>query len=145
MLPGNCGVGKTWMMELFQRNQRQVYHLVNAKFIADNYEQNGEDKPNYEDKVKNAYNDANVFFQPYAGLCIDDIGTEDIKNFYGNRKNVIGDLIEKRYAKGNTGVFLHATTNLTADQLSEFYGSRVGSRMREIFNFIELPGGDRRT
>jgi len=68
------------------------------------------------------------------GMCIDDLGTEDIKNHYGNKKNVIGDLIELKYAKKTTGIYLHGTTNLTAEQLKDFYGSRVTSRMREIFN-----------
>ena len=91
----------------------------------------------------------------YAGLCLDDIGTEDVKVNYGNRKSVIGDIIEQRYSiiekledpdniKNNCGDLLHATTNLSSPQLVEYYGGRVTSRMREIFNFIELPGNDRR-
>lgn len=145
MLAGNFGTGKTWLMKLFQKNQRQVYHLKNAKEIADDFEVDGEEAMNtYLNKIKNAFNDKSVFYQPFSGLCIDDLGTEDVKVHFGNRKNVLGDLIEKRYAKGNTGLFLHATTNLTSDQLKEFYGGRVTSRMREIFNFIELSGEDRR-
>ena len=68
----------------------------------------------------------------------------DLKNRYGNKKNVIGYLLEKRYANGHVGIMLHATTNLTADQRNAYYGGRVVSRMRKIFNFIELRGKDRR-
>lgn len=145
LLAGNFGVGKTWLMKLFAKNKRQVYHLHNAKQVADAFEADGEEAVrSFVYKIKNAVNDGARFYQPYTGLCLDDIGTEDVKVNYGNRKNVIGDLIEKRYALGNCGIFLHATTNLTADQMKEFYGGRVTSRMREVFNLIALPGQDRR-
>lgn len=145
LIAGNFGVGKTWLMKLFMRNQRQVYHMKNAKEIADIFGQDGEEGLNdFVNKPQNAVNDASVFFQPFAGLCIDDIGTEDIKNHYGNKRNVIGDLIEKRYSKNNTGIYLHGTTNFDAEQIKTFYGGRVASRMREVFNFIEMNGDDRR-
>jgi predicted ATPase len=145
MLAGNFGVGKTWLMKLFAKNIRQVYHLHNAKTVADEFEVDGEEAVrSYVAKIKNAVNDGAKFYQPYSGLCLDDIGTEDVKTNYGNKKNVIGDLIEKRYSAQNCGVYLHATTNLSAQELKDFYGGRVVSRMREIFNFIELTGDDRR-
>lgn len=146
-LAGMYGVGKTWLMRLFAKNQRQCYSVKSAKQIADTYEADGEGDNGLSEfiqKPKNAVNDMQVFYQPHMGLCVDDIGTEDIKNHFGNKKNVIGDLIEKRYSLGNTGTFLHATTNFNAEQIESFYGGRVRSRMREIFNFIELKGADRR-
>lgn len=144
-LAGSFGTGKTWMMRLFQQNQRQVYQVKNCKVIADEFMEFGEDKMNeYIEVKKNAVNDVSAFFQPNMGLCLDDIGTEDIKTHFGNKKNVIGDILEKKYDKKTTGVLLHGTTNLTADQLKEFYGNRVTSRMRQMFNFIELKGNDRR-
>lgn len=149
-LAGNFGVGKTWLMRLFAKNTKQVYEVINAKYIADAFTK-GKDVAEGEELIeefvqnkKNAFEDPDCFYQKFSGLCIDDLGTEDIKNNYGNKKNVIGDLIEKRYAKGTAGIFLHATTNLSAEQLKEFYGGRVISRMRELFNYIELPGKDRR-
>lgn len=145
MLAGNFGVGKTWLMKLFCKNQRQTFYLRNAKQIADEYQADGvEASLQYEGLFKNAVNDSSVFFQPFSGLCIDDIGSEDVKKHFGNNRNVIGDLIELRYAKGNVGKMLHGTTNLTAQQLLDYYGGRVVSRMREIFNFIEVDTEDRR-
>jgi len=144
-LAGNFGVGKTWLMKLFQRNQRQCYMLQNAKAMADLFEKDGEESIlQFVDSPKLPVNDAENFFQPYLGLCIDDLGTEQIKNHYGNKKNVVGDLIELRYAKGNTGAMLHATTNLTGNQLSDFYGGRVVSRLREVMNVIDFIGSDLR-
>lgn len=145
LLVGGFGVGKTWMMKLFMKNQRQVYHVHNSKRIADLYEKDGEESIHeFLGKVKNAVNDSAAFYHSYAGLCLDDIGTEDKKTNYGNKRNVIGDIIELRYEKGNTGIWLHGTTNLTAKQIEDYYGGRVRSRLRESCNFIPVVGGDRR-
>jgi len=145
ILCGNYGTGKTWMMKLFQKNQRHCYMIRNSKELADLYEKNGEDAiEEYLKPVKNSVNDSALFYQPFLGLCIDDIGTDNVKVNYGNKKNVIGDIVEKRYANGNIGTGFHCTTNLTAKGLQDFYGGRVVSRMREIFNVIELSGDDRR-
>lgn len=145
LLAGTFGTGKTWIMKLFQRNKKACYLLKNAKQIAGEFQEDGvEAVTTYQNKIKNSVNDATLFYQPYCGLCIDDLGTEDIKNNFGNKANVIGDLIEMRYAKGNAGPFLHATTNMDAQGIKEFYGGRVVSRMREVFNIIELSGNDRR-
>jgi hypothetical protein len=38
----------------------------------------------------------------------------------------------------NHKVRTHATTNLNAGELEERYGSRVRSRMRELFNLISF-------
>ena len=150
---GNFGCGKTWLMLLFGRNKKQSFDIVRAKQISEAY-LTSEDKKipevyckpfDVEDQKNNrGYIGADIFYQRFVGMCIDDLGSEAEKNNFGNKMNVIGDLIEQRYAGGYTGTFLHATTNLSAEQLKNFYGERVVSRMREIFNFIELPGTDRR-
>lgn len=145
LLAGTFGTGKTWLMNLFQKNKKACYALDNAKEISKDFQISGEtavDK--HTVKLKNPINDASVFYQPFCGLCIDDLGSEDVKNNFGNKSNVIGDLIEMRYAKGNAGVYLHATTNMSAKGLNEFYGGRVVSRIREVFNIIDLKGNDRR-
>lgn len=145
-LAGNFGTGKTWMMQLFSKNQRQVFHIRNAKHIANAFGEEGESviEETYSNLIKNPVNDKDSFYQPYAGFCVDDMGTEDIKNHYGNKKNVIGDLIEVRYLKKNIGEFFHGTSNLNGEEIKAFYGERVISRMREIFNMIEVRGEDRR-
>jgi len=145
LLGGAVGVGKTWLMQLFSRNRRQVYFIRSAKLIADAFGKDGEEGMGpFTFLNKLPVNDMDNFYHPNAGLCIDDIGTEELKIHYGNRKNVIGDLIEKRYELGNTGTLLHMTTNLTMDQVKEFYGVRVGSRLRETMNIILQKGRDRR-
>lgn len=145
LIGGIIGTGKTWLMRLFGKNQRQVFAVKTAKSIADTFQSEGENSlQQFLVSPTLPINDASNFFHSKMGLCIDDIGTEELKNHYGNRKNVIGDLIELRYANGNIGTLLHLTTNLTMEQVKEFYGDRVGSRLRETMNVIELKGKDRR-
>jgi DNA replication protein DnaC len=150
LIPGNYGTGKTWIVNLFSRNARQSYDVVMAKVISQQY-LNSKEKEIPDHYLRPLINQEDVWYpsddvfnQKAIGLCIDDLGSEEVKNNFGNKLNVIGDLIESRYASGYTGLFLHATTNMTAEGIKEFYGERVSSRMREIFNIIELKGTDRR-
>lgn len=153
LMCGNVGVGKTWMMHLFSRNQKQSYDLIKAKDIAEGFLTSKDKKipveylkpyDTQDPEVPRLFSSEDVFYQRYIGMCIDDLGSESIKNSYGNTMNVIGDVIEIRYSSGFVGPFLHGTTNLSAEQIKAFYGERVTSRMRQSFNFIELTGKDRR-
>lgn len=145
LLAGNIGTGKTWIMKLFSKNQKQVFIIQTAKAISELFGKEGEESmQQFTTCPVLPVNDVTNFYHTKMGLCIDDLGTEEVKSHYGNRKNVIGDLIELRYSKMNTGTTLHATTNLTGLQLKDFYGDRVASRLRETMNIIELKGEDRR-
>lgn len=145
LLSSSFGHGKTWMMKLFSANTRQVYQIVSAKKIANDYENYKEEGiAEYMEPIKNAFDDKACFYQRYSGLCIDDFGAEGIKQNFGNKRNVVGDIIEHRYNKKFTGTLFHLTTNLTGDGIHKMYEGRVASRIREIFNIIELPGKDRR-
>jgi len=74
-------------------------------------------------------------------LCIDDLGAEDIAAQFGNVVNVVGNVLQQRY---DLKSLTFATTNLDTKHLKEFYGERVYSRMKEIFNFLYMKGNDRR-
>lgn len=145
LLAGNYGTGKSWLMSLFRKNNRRVYHVEQAKDLAKLYKNGGDEAVSkYQNKYKNAFNDPTVFYQEYAALCIEDMGAEDIKGNYGDKSNVIGDIIEGRYVNNCLQGWFHGTTNLTAKELTEFYSPRVASRLRESVNLIELGGPDRR-
>lgn len=145
LLAGNFGTGKTWMMSLFRKNNRQVYHTEHAKELAILYKKGGEEAiERFKNKHKNPVNDPSVFYQAYAGLCIEDIGSEDVKGNFGDYSLVVGDIIEARYVNGCMRGWFHGTTNLTSENLKNKYSPRVTSRLRESVNFIELGGPDRR-
>lgn len=144
LLAGNPGVGKTYLMNVFSQNPRQNFIVRNAKLISDKYEKDGVEMIEEYYKAKRDETIGAGFVQNLAGLCIDDCGTEDPKCYMGNKRNVIGDIIECRYASQSMGQLFHMTTNLTAAQISEYYGPRIASRLRETINVIELGGPDRR-
>lgn len=145
LIAGGVGRGKTSLMNLFRVNQRQVFMLKTSAAISEGWATGGDE---YLEGLVTPHmlpvNDSDNFYQRFAGLCIDDIGTEEIRNHFGNRKNVIGDLIEARYVTSSTGPLLHLTTNLSWEMLNGHYGQRVTSRLKETMNMIELKGEDRR-
>jgi Cdc6-like AAA superfamily ATPase len=81
----------------------------------------------------------NVMIEPV--ICIDDVGTEDVANNYGNKVDLFAHIVETRYDKDNV---THLTTNLNTQQLRERYGERVYSRLRETTQFINFGTEDRR-
>jgi len=144
LLAGEFGVGKSWLMKLFQKQTRQVYFMRTTKQICSEYMDQQKVPDQYVNLFENAAFDASVFNQQFSGLCIDELGAEDVKNSFGNKSNVIGDIIEARYEAKTTGNFLHGITNLNAEGLNDFYGGRVTSRMKQIFNIIHFKGKDLR-
>lgn len=155
LLSSPFGHGKTWLMELFSKNARQVYKIISAKKIANDYENHKEAGiEEYMEPYKNPFQDKASFYQVYSGLCIDDFGAEELKNSYGNKRNVLADIVEHRYATNKidpaqpelrkTGPMLHITTNLDANGIHAKFGGRVASRIKEMFNILDLPGNDRR-
>lgn len=144
-LVGVPGVGKSWIMKLFNKNPRQCFYIRDCKDISLQYQDAGvEVIEDYSLPFKAALNDKDVFLQPQIGVCFSDIGTEEIKNNYGNKTNVIGDILFNRYKNGIIGDLTHAETNLSVDQIEQFYGSRIRSRFSEMFNWIVMGGKDRR-
>lgn len=144
---GERGTGKSILMELFSINRRNCFAMVTTAKISRFFEADG-------DKVIERFNQPwaceripSYFYQSPIGICFDDFGDEEIKNHYGNRENVMNRIITSIY-NDNTAKdvfpFFHMTTNLTGDEIEQKYDKRVRSRMREMFNWIELPGKDRR-
>lgn len=147
-LVGPIGCGKTTLMRIMQVNQRRVFLIKSAADIAREWRMADKEAGEYLARLSQPHslpsNDPQAFYQRFAGLCIDDLGTEDIANSYGNRSNVIADLIEARYANQAMGDLFHVTTNLPATAIAEAYGHRVSSRLKETMNIIEYRGEDRR-
>ena len=75
-------------------------------------------------------------------LFIDEPGREpnEVVDF-GNVKKPIVDLLAKRYERGAR---TYATTNFKLQSLEEKYGQYIVSRLREMCNYVLLPGDSRR-
>ena len=86
------------------------------------------------------------FYQRSVGWAFDDLGRESIVFDFGNKSDVISKIIQTRYLSKNLVPFssLHLTTNLTPAEIETRYDYAVKSRLREMFNYIQVEGRDRR-
>lgn len=148
MLVGGTGTGKTSLLRMFALNPKNTFGVISSRAIADEFASEGGDlikkwwAPEYQVLLT-----SNPFGHNSLGVCFDDMGTESEGKYFGNHKNVMGEIILNRYDRysefaGRT----HLTTNLNAEEISRTYGPRVASRMFEMFNIIVFPGNakDRR-
>jgi hypothetical protein len=131
-LYGGVGCGKTELMKLFRSNPVEDFGVVESIKIADMYK----DKEIGVQVIEN--------YSRAKSICFDDFGTEiesgESSNF-GNKKNVLGEIVLRHYALNDDKVFrYHFTTNLNAEQVGQLYGPRVRSRIREMCNIISLQG-----
>lgn len=72
-------------------------------------------------------------------ICFDDLGSEEMRCYYGNKKEVMADLINERYDLFlQIGLKSHFTTNLSPDLIEKRYSSRVRSRLKHMCNILSL-------
>lgn len=132
-LVGPVGCGKTFMMKLFQQNQKQSYIVVGAPHIGHEFARGGFDVIDHY--CKPLYAAENSFGHSEFGVCFDDLGADEKRKHYGDQVNALGDIIEGRYRWGRH-YMTHLTTNLDGEQLEDTYGIRLRSRIREMFNVL---------
>lgn len=142
---GGVGCGKTTIMRLFNHNPLHSYAVIPTSSIASQYVKDG-DVAIY--RYASEY-DATMVENPFQctswGICFDDLGVEMNKKHFGNEMNVMESVLRMRYDNhAQIRNRTHVTTNLTADELEEQYGTRIRSRMREMFNIIDVSGDDLR-
>lgn len=87
-------------------------------------------------------------------LVLDDLGMDVPFKDFGTEVDLTGDILEARYnIFRDHGIRTHATTNLSTalkidgkviNEIEARYGTRVYSRIREMFNILVLGGPDRR-
>lgn len=144
LLCGGVGIGKTTLMEFFQRNQKASYRIVSCRDIESAYASSDKDTGGekaihqYSENFKVALN-SNPFGHQMVGYCFDDLGTEVVGKHYGKEKEVMIEVLLNRYDKHVEFFMTHVTTNLGSDEVRARYGDRVFDRMREMFNIIDFP------
>lgn len=74
-------------------------------------------------------------------IYIDDIGTEQEKVDYGERRIAFSEIVDSAEKKGN---LLIVTTNLTRDEISAKYGERTMDRLTAITKSVLFKGNSLR-
>jgi len=123
---GPIGTGKTWAF------RNSGIFVTPANKISGIYASGG------MEEIKKEFQYA---LQGRAALVIDDLGTEMIMGNYGTKLDVVQWLILECY---NVGTKMYFTTNLSLDELTERYGSRVVDRIKEQTYIVVLEGESRR-
>lgn len=125
LLSGPVGCGKTSFMKLLRHlvPHYRSYEVIPCRNIVFGFNHIG--FKTVEDYGNNSF------------ICFDDMGVEPVGRFYGRDCNVIGEIMLSRYELFTAHkIRTHATTNLDVEELEERYGSRVRSRMRQLFNLV---------
>lgn len=129
MFRGIAGLGKTHIVRCAANNERNPIFVVSMLEISDEVRLDGA----YELPIG------------YSKFYLDDVGSEEaMVNNYGSRINWFKNFIELFYLKSQNYNRLIVSTNNTAQQIEERYGFRVRSRMKDMFNVIDLDGKDLR-
>lgn len=145
LLWGNIGVGKTTILKIVRefcripgiRPPKRIGISIGAPYsfaiksvheILSKYQERPSSLDSYAD---------------CAYLAIDDIGAETKEvNRYGTIKNVIDELLQRRYDKfcADKEFTTHLTANISKEKIKDHYSERTYDRCKEMFNFIEIRG-----
>jgi len=139
LLTGPIGCGKTSLLHLVKAFARPIafYKIKTCREVSVEFAKNGFNAlPSYTQKQGHQLR--------LPGYCFDDLGAEQQIKHYGNECNVMGEILLSRYDHYIAqGCVTHITTNLSASEIEQYYGNRVRSRMREMFNLIPFHAGSR--
>ncbi len=143
LLMGDRGTGKTVIMKAFASNPQQSYRLSSVRFITYDFVESGF-------RVIKSFSvpesiAINVYGQSLTGYCFDDLGTDEERRRFGDKVNAMGEILLNRYDSVPHHM-THITTNLNPNAIEQFYGSRLRSRFREMFNQVafDTTAPDRR-
>jgi len=145
LLFGPVGCGKTTVLKVLQKNSFNPFRFVSCRKVADEFAIMGHNAiSEYSQNIQVSRRE--WYGHNSISLCFDDLGTESEKKNFGNQVNVMAEIILNRYDNIEQKNKTMITTNLSADDMRDYYGARAVSRMREMFNIIEFPfdGPDRR-
>lgn len=130
LIRGPSGTGKTHLVRCVEKNPLNPVLTLSMLDITDKIKADGEFKVNVNGEKL---------------IYLDDVGTEEaIVNHYGTKISWFKNFIEGIYLKTKCFNHLIITTNLNFKGIEDYYGFRVASRMREMFNVVDLTGPDLR-
>lgn len=146
LISAKKGTGKSILMKLFQQNKSAPYFKIDTKDVASEYKKNGDVAIERYSNLLYFPPMPTFFYHQQIGICFDELGYELPKNNWGDKSDVMADVLFNIY-KNNNGVGFrnfHFTSNLSGQDFENRYGDRIKDRMREMFNLIVVPGESRR-
>lgn len=146
LIMGDVGTGKTICMRVMAKIYKS-FRMVETRHIT-------RDAISKPQRIVDMYGRMSFKLTPGGSAvrempynyCFDDLGLEPttISN-YGNKIPVMSEILLDRYKMFvESGMITHCTTNLSADNLGEVYGSRIKDRLRQMMNVIVFEGNSKR-
>lgn len=130
LIRGNSGTGKTHLVRCCEDNGLNPIATLSMIDITEAVKSEGQYQISQQGKVI---------------IYLDDVGTEEpTVKYYGTTVQWFKNFIETVYLRAKCYNHLIITTNLNFKAIEDQYGYRVASRMRGMFNVIDLTGKDRR-
>jgi DNA replication protein DnaC len=125
---GISGLGKTHLVKCISENGLNPILVISMLEIEESIRLNG----HYSINPKN-----------HKIIYIDDVGTEEatVKN-YGSNINFFKNFIEGTYLRSKTFEHLIISTNNSFSEIEQKYGFRVRSRIKDMFNIVDIVGKD---
>lgn len=123
---GIAGIGKTFLIECIQHNELSPVSIFSMLTILKVVKNDGD------------FTDERLYTAPK--IYIDDVGSEisSVITHYGTDINWFKDFIELYYAEKRSFTRLIVSTNNNHDEIEEKYGFRVRSRMKDMFNIVNV-------
>ena len=127
-----------WYKRSVNRNYNKVFTYYDVLEISDGYKNN--EKYEVSENGINLYNDVGR-----EGSRSEDAPKYEDKVFllYGQQVNIFSKLIEKEYLKfQKSGVPTIIVSNYPSEYMKAWYGVEIYSRFCQMFNVLEIKGGD---
>lgn len=130
LIRGISGLGKTHLVQCLKDNELISIKTISILEITDVIKYEGE----YNLQV---YDNSITY--------LDDVGTEEPTiNHYGTKVSFFKNFIELFYLRTNIYNHLMISTNNSFQEIEDRYGFRVRSRIKDMFNIIDVKGNDMR-
>lgn len=139
LLTGSIGTGKTTAMKIFSK--MFAFKIASTRYIIREFNITGMEIIDQYGRDSYMMDGVPLQKKPIT-VCFDDLGMEETNSqLYGNKANVVGEILLDRYdCFINSGMITHATTNLLISDLEKIYGDRIRDRLREMMNLIIFKG-----
>lgn len=127
-LRGICGTGKTYLLTCVKDNPLKPINIYSMVDVTREMISEGSFEIDYRKLI-----------------YLDDVGTEDVNaKHFGSDVNFFADFIQSYYLNSKRFDRLIISTNNSFSEIEKLYGVRVKSRIKDMFNIVDVTGKDLR-